>query len=221
MSDKQVAIILSGCGFLDGSEIYEATLIMLALDQMGVDYLCMAHGNVPQKQVINHRTEKEMPDETRDVMVESARLARGRILDVVVAIPEEYDGLIFPGGFGVAKNLSDFASAGSKMWIDPMIAGFAKSIRFMERPIGMTCIAPVMAPLLFGEGVECTIGNNPEVAAAIEEMGGKHIPCPVDDCHVDRQRKIVSTPAYMYGDARISEVAKGINRMVEEVVKML
>lgn len=217
MAEKKIAVILAGCGVYDGSEIYEGTLTMLALDQAGVKYQCMAP-NIDQMHVINHLTGEES-GETRNVLVEAARLARGEIIDLGEANPSDYDALIMPGGFGAAKNLSTFAVDGSNMKINEQVKNFVQAIHEQGKPVGLICIAPTMVPLLFGEGTECTIGNNEEVAAAIETMGGKHITCPVDSCHVDGNKKVVTTPAYMLA-GRISEAAAGINQLVNKVLEL-
>lgn len=218
MSDKKVAVVLAGCGVYDGSEIYESTLVMLALDQAGVSYQCMAP-NIEQMHVINHLTGEEMP-ESRNVLVEAARLARGEVIDLAEAKPEDYAGIIFPGGFGVAKNLSNFAVAGAEMMLDPVVAQFARAVHDKNKVIGLVCIAPTMAPLLFGEGTKCTIGNDADTAAAINAMGGTHQECTVDACVIDEAKNIVTTPAYMLA-GRISEAAAGINQLVAAVIKRL
>jgi enhancing lycopene biosynthesis protein 2 len=216
---QTVAVILSGCGVYDGAEIYESTLVLLALDQANVPYQCMAP-NINQMHVINHLTGQPMPGEQRNVLVEAARLARGNILDLAQANPDDYAALILPGGFGVAKNLSSFATAGNEMTINPEVQRFAQAIHAAGKPVGLICIAPTLAPRLFGEGTECTIGHDPDVAAAIESMGGKHLTCPVEACHIDSHKKVITTPAYMLA-GRISEAAAGISRLVAEVLKMM
>lgn len=217
-SSKTMAVVLSGCGVYDGAEIYETTLVLLALDQAGIHYQCMAP-DVDQMHVINHLTGEPVAGETRNVLVEAARLARGEILDLAEANPADYAGAIFPGGFGAAKNLSTFATDGSSMTILPQVTDFVRTLHQAGKPVGLVCIAPTMAPLLFGEGTECTIGDNPDVAAAINAMGGQHITCPVQACHVDEARKVVTTPAYMSAQ-RISEAAEGIQKLVKEVLRL-
>lgn len=217
MAAKKVAVILAGCGVYDGSEIYESTITLLSLDQAGVEYQCMAP-NVDQMHVINHLTGEES-GETRNVLVEAARLARGNIIDLAEANAADYDALIIPGGFGAAKNLSTFAVDGSNMSINADVAAFTKAIHEQGKPVGLICIAPAMTPLLFGEGTECTIGNDADTAAAIEAMGGKHQNCAVESFHVDEAKKVVTTPAYMLA-GRISEAAAGISKLVTKVLEM-
>ncbi|KAA0876197.1 isoprenoid biosynthesis glyoxalase ElbB [Nitrincola tapanii] len=218
MQNKKVAVILSGCGVFDGAEIYESTLVLLALDQAQVEYECLAP-NIDQMHVINHLTGEEMP-EKRNVLIEAARLARGQIKDLAEANPAEYSALIFPGGFGAAKNLSNFATQGADLSIQPDVLNFTQAIHQAGKPIGLICIAPAMAPKLIGPGTQCTIGTDAGVAQAIEQMGGQHVACEVGSFHIDEARKVVSTPAYMLA-GRISEAAEGIQKLVQAVIKMM
>ena len=214
----KIAVLLAGSGVFDGSEIYETTLTLLALDRADVRYQCMAP-NITQAQVINHITGEVMPGEKRNVLIEAARLARGEIIDLKVANAVDFDALIVPGGFGVAKNLCDFAFKGADMQINTEVRDFIREVHRAGKPVGLICIAPTMAAQLFGEGVTCTIGSNEEVAAAIESMGGKHVQCAVDECVVDEERKVVTTPAYMEA-GRIREAAAGIEKLVEKILSM-
>ena len=214
---KKVAVILSGCGFKDGGEIYEATLTLLALDEADAVVQCFAP-DMPQLHVVNHLTGEEMP-ESRNVLVEAARLARGHIRPVTEARVADFDALIIPGGFGAAKNLCNFAVKGSDMTVQPDVLAFAKGMNAAGKPVGLVCIAPAMAPAIGGVGTQYTIGNDAGTAAAINVMGGKHVECAVDECVVDRERKIVTTPAYMY-PARIREARAGIRKLVAAVLAM-
>jgi enhancing lycopene biosynthesis protein 2 len=214
---KNVAVVLGGCGVYDGAEIHEAVLTLLALEQHGAKYQCLAP-NINQMHVINHLTGAVAP-ETRNVLVEAARIARGEIKDVAEANAADYDALLVPGGFGAAKNLSDFAVKGADMSVQKDFLNFAQAMHRAGKPIGLICIAPAMAARIFGEGVECTIGNDAGTAAAIEAMGGKHILCPVNKAHVDKARKLVTTPAYMLAGS-ITEVAKSIDACVKEVLAL-
>lgn len=215
---KKVAVILSGCGVFDGSEIYESVLTLLRIEQNNAQYQCMAP-NIEQMHVINHLKGEAASGESRNVLVEAARLARGAIIDLAEANPDDYDALIIPGGFGAAKNLSDFAVNGANCSVNETVASFTRAIHAAGKPVGLICIAPAMTPLLFGEGTLCTIGTDAGTAAAIEAMGGKHQNCPVDSAVVDKEKKVVTTPAYMLAGS-ISEAASGINKLVDEVIAM-
>lgn len=214
---KRVAVILSGCGYLDGSEIYEATLTLLALDQAGAAVQCFAP-DMAQLHVVNHLT-GEPTGENRNVLVEAARIARGKITDVKTARAADFDALIIPGGFGAAKNLCDFALKGSDLTVNPDVLAFARTVHEAGKPVGLVCIAPAMAPTIAGVGTKYTIGNDAGTASAINATGGVHVDCAVTDCVVDAQKKIVTTPAYMY-PARISEAAIGISKLVKEVLAL-
>lgn len=215
---KKVAVILSGCGVFDGSEIYEGVLSLLRLDQLGAEVTCFAP-DIDQMHVINHATGEEAKGETRNVLIESARLARGKITSLSEAKAENFDALVVPGGFGAAKNLSDFAVKGAQLTVNDEFLTFAQAMHQAGKPVGMMCIAPTMAASVFGKGVECTIGTDPDTAGAIEAMGGVHKSCDVADVFVDEKRKLVTTPAYMLA-GRISETAAGINKLIEKVMEM-
>lgn len=215
---KKVAVMLSGCGFRDGSEIHEATLTLLALDEAGAEAHCLAP-DIPQVRVVNHLT-MEPVAEHRRVLVEAARIARGKVLDVARARPADYAALIFPGGAGAASNLCNFYDIDADMAVHPDVLHFARAIHRAGKPVGLICISPGMAPAIAGPGVRYTFGNAPEAEARVDAMGGQHVRCPVSDCVVDTERRIVSTPAYMYGNARIGEVASGIRRLVSAVLEL-
>lgn len=215
---KKVALILSGSGVYDGSEIHEAVVTLLALDRAGAEVQCLAP-DIAQMHVVNHLTGKVAEGESRRVLVEAARIARGAVKDVRDASPAEYDALIMPGGFGAAKNLCDFAVKGAEATVNAEVLAFAQAMHAAQKPIGLMCIAPAMAAAIFGDGVECTIGSDAETAAAIETMGATHINAEVDQIVVDSKRKLVTTPAYMLA-TRISEAAAGIEKLVSEVLKL-
>ncbi|PWC13057.1 isoprenoid biosynthesis glyoxalase ElbB [Brenneria corticis] len=215
---KRVGVVLSGCGVYDGSEIHEAVLTLLALDRAGAQAVCFAPDK-PQFHVVNHLT-GDVTNENRNVLAESARIARGKIQPLSEADAQQLDALIVPGGFGSAKNLSDFATQGSACRIDENLKLLTQAIYKQNKPIGFICISPALLPKLLGEAVRITIGNDIDVAETIEEMGGIHVVCPVDDIVVDAERKIITTPAYMLAGS-ISEAAKGIDKLVERVLDFI
>jgi enhancing lycopene biosynthesis protein 2 len=215
----KVAVVLSGCGVFDGSEIHESVLTMLALSCAGVSYQCMAP-NVQQAHVINHLTGQVAANESRNVLVEAARIARGEIIDIANADSHDYAAVFFPGGFGAAKNLSDFAFKGSSCQIQPDVLRFAKAMAAAKKPACYICIAPAMIPLIYGAGAQLTIGNDQSTAQTIELMGGEHMDCPVQEFVVDKERKLVTTPAYMLAK-NIAEAAAGIEAAVEATLHLL
>ncbi len=215
---KNVAVILSGCGVFDGTEIHESVFTLLELEKNGANYQCFAP-DIAQAQVVNHLTGEVAEGECRNVLVESARIVRGNVKDVRQAKPEDFDALIFPGGFGAAKNLSDFADNGADCTVNKDVLSFAKAMANSDKPIGFICISPVMIPLVYGSGVKGTIGNDLETAKAIEAMGGVHIECPVTEFVIDEARKVVSTPAYMLA-GNMLEAYSGIQKLVAKVLEL-
>ena len=204
---SKIGIVLSGCGVNDGSEIHESVITMLELDKAGAEMIVMAP-NIDQLHVINHATGEEM-DDSRNVLIESARISRGKIEDIAGITSKDLDALIFPGGFGVAKNLSDYAMAGVECSVNPDVLRLSREVHNDGKPIGVICIAPtIMAKILAGE-TELTIGFDEQIASDIDAMGAKHMLCPVDEIIVDKEKKIVSTPAYMEANS-MKEVAYGI-----------
>jgi enhancing lycopene biosynthesis protein 2 len=216
---KTVAVILSGCGVFDGSEIHESVLTLLALDKAGAKAICTAP-DIPQYHVINHLTQQPVPGETRNVLVESARIARGKITPLAQLDVASVDAVILPGGFGAAKNLCTFALAGKDFTVHEQVANVLRKAHQLGKPIGLVCIAPAIAARLFGpEKVEFTIGTDAGTAQALEASGAVHVNCNVFNAVVDRQRKIVTTPAYMLA-TRISEAEAGITKLVQAVLEM-
>ena len=214
----KVAVVLAGSGVYDGAEINEAVLTLLCLEQAGVEYQCMAP-DVEQMHVVNHLTGEPAEGESRNVLVEAARIARGNIIDIASANADDYEALVVPGGFGAAKNLSSFATEGADMTVQADFLAFAQAIHRADKPIGLICIAPVMAAAICGEGVQCTIGNDAETADTIGAMGGVHLQCPVEEARVDTDRKLVTTPAYMLA-ACVNDAYKGIRQCVEQVLAL-
>jgi len=216
---KNVAVILSGCGVFDGAEIHESVLVLLALDRANARITCAAP-DIPQHHVINHLTQQPAPGETRNVLVESARIARGQILPLSQLKVNEIDAIILPGGFGAVKNLCDFALKGDGFGVHPEVAKVLLAAHRAGKPLGFACIAPALAAQLFGgEKIEFTIGTDAATAASLQKCGGKHVACTVHNVVVDHRLKIVTTPAYMLA-SRITEAEAGINKMVQAVLAM-
>ncbi|RLQ20976.1 isoprenoid biosynthesis protein ElbB [Seongchinamella sediminis] len=214
----EVAVILAGCGVYDGAEVNEAVLSLLCLEQQGASYQCFAPDR-EQLHVINHLTGEPVEGESRNVLVEAARIARGEIKPLAEARAADFDALLVPGGFGAAKNLCDFAVAGDGMTVQEDFLQLARDFHQAGKPIGLICIAPVMAAAICGEGTRCTVGNDPDVAAAINAMGGEHLECPVTEARVDADKKMVTTPAYMLAGS-VSEAYAGIGDCVREVLAL-
>jgi enhancing lycopene biosynthesis protein 2 len=215
----RVGVVLSGCGFKDGAEIHESVLTLLALDRAGAEIACFAP-DIPQAKVVDHLTGKTTR-ETRNVLVESARIARGAITDVKKADPDALDALILPGGFGAATNLCNFAEKGPEATVNADVAALVRAVHAAGKPIGAICIAPALIARVLGKdgAPTLTIGSDAGTAGAIEACGARHRTCPVDDFVVDQEQRIVTTPAYMLGPT-IKHVAEGIERCVEAVLEL-
>jgi len=214
----KIGVVLSGCGVMDGTEIHESVLTLLAIDRAGHEAVCMAPAS-DQAQVINHVTNK-VSKETRNVLVESARIARGKITDIAKVKAGDIDALIFPGGYGAAKNLCDFAENGPGCKAHPDVARLVQGVHAAAKPIGAICISPALIAKIFeGKGVQLTIGTDAATASALEKMGSKHKNCTVTEFAVDEKNKIVSTPAYMLATS-IKEAAEGIERLVTKVLEL-
>jgi enhancing lycopene biosynthesis protein 2 len=212
----KVGVLLSGCGVFDGAEIHEAVLTLLFLDRAGATAMCMAP-DVDQLHVVDHLT--QMPaDERRNVLAESARIARGEIQDIREIGAEDIDALIIPGGFGAVKNLSDFAVKGPDCQVHPDVRRLLVEMAQRTKPIGAICIAPAtVVRALSVQSPRVTIGSDAGTASGIAAMGGIHVDCSVTEVCVDETNNIVSTPAYMLGPA-IKDVAVGIEKLVNQVL---
>ena len=219
MGRKRIGVLLAGCGVKDGSEIHEATLTLYFLSKHGAEYICMAPDKA-QADVVDHCRE-EATGETRNVLVEAARIARGKIRDVRTVKVDEMDGIIIPGGFGAAKNLSTFAFDGPDCRADEDVSRLLRELHAARKPIGALCIAPTLLARLFGQDnhVTLTIGSDPATASALEKMGARHAVSPVDGIVTDKENRVVSTPCYMLAQ-NIGEVGDGVEKLVVELLKM-
>lgn len=210
------AVVLSGCGVFDGAEIHESTLTLLALARYGVEYDIYAP-DIDQHHVLNHITGEEM-DQKRNVLVESARIARGDISNLNNLDTAAYDGIIFPGGFGVAKNLCSYAFDGIDMNVLPKVEEIVKKAHEENIPLGGICISPVMLAKILGKGM-MTIGNCMATGEQIESLGAEFSPQDSVDICVDEENKIVTAPAYM-NDVSILEVSVGIEKLVKAMLSL-
>ena len=211
-----VCVLISGCGFLDGAEVHESVLSLLYLTKSGATYQ-VAAPHKQQMHVVNHHTGEVSAGETRMVHEEAARIARGPVLDVGDVDVSAFDALMIPGGFGAAKNLCDFAINGEQGTMDPAVAKLIQDFHQAEKPIGAVCIAPAVLALALKKGT-VTIGNDAGTAEKINKLGAQHENKDVTETVVDTENKIVTAPAYMYGDASIAQVAEGIKKTVQALV---
>ncbi len=209
------AVILSGSGVFDGAEIHEATMTLYAIAKNGGTYQVFAP-SIEQAHVINHITGEKM-QETRNVLVESARIARGKANDLSEFKADNYDALIFPGGFGVAKNLSDFAFKGPACEINSEVENAVKAMAEQNKPIGALCIAPVIIAKILDKA-EVTIGTEPQMVSAIEKMGGTHKETTHGEVIKDEKYNLYTTPCYML-DATIVDIADGAMNIVKAMME--
>lgn len=217
---KNIAVILCGSGFKDGSEIREAVGVLWALSQHAISVQCFAP-DAPQSDVVNCFTGQTVTSESRNMLVESARIARGDIHPLQKLDPKLFDAVVMPGGFGAAKNLCTFAKEGARGTVRPELQKILESMYSLKKPIGAVCIAPAIVALaLKNKGIELTVGASSEAAQEIERTGNRHQVCPPDNCHVDSVHKVVTTPAYMYDDAKLHSIFTGIQKMVEAILQI-
>jgi len=214
--NKNILLILSGCGVYDGTEIHESVCTLLHLDRHGVN-VTMAAPDVDQMHVINHATGDEM-NESRNVRVESARIARGPVEDLGQLDGSSFDAVILPGGFGAAKNLCNFAVKGEECEVNADVQRVLREANGAGKPIGFICISPAIAAKVF-PGSTVTIGTDKETASAIEKMGATHQDRPTEEICIDEANRIVSTPAYMSAQ-RLHQVYEGIGKLVDKVLSM-
>lgn len=219
----RVAVVLAGCGRADGSEIHESVSVLVHLSRAGASYRCFAP-DAPQAEVVNHATGQPSPRESRNQMIEAARISRGEIAPLSALQAGEFDALVFPGGFGAAKNLCDFASKGADCRANPDVERAIKAFHAAGKPIALCCIAPVLAARVLGTaaggpGCAVTIGTDEATAAAIATMGARNVGKSVLEAHTDAANRIVTTPAYMC-DAKPHEVFDGIGEMIAGLMKM-
>ena len=219
---KKIGVVLSGCGVYDGSEIHEAVITLLAIDRAGAEAVCMAP-NIDQMHVVNHLTGEPAPGESRNVLVEAAGIARGNIVDMAEVKAGDIDALMLPGGFGAAKNLCDFAVKGPDCSVNAEVARLVLEMVNAKKPVGAVCIAPaVLARVLGADSLahEVTIGTDAGTAEALGKMGATHVQCPVTEFVVDRNNKLVTSPAYMLAGG-IAEAATGIEKAVKALIDLI
>ncbi len=216
MSKKRIGVILAGCGVYDGAEIHEAVLTLLAIDRAGQDAV-IAAPNVMQAHVVNHLT-GQTSEESRNVLVEAARIARGKIRDLATVHAGELDAVVFPGGFGAAKNLCTFAFDGTAMSVNPDVERLIGEMRAAGKPIGLICISPALGAKLI-PGLKLTFGAACDASVAAESMGAQHVATTVEQIVIDEEHRVVTTGAYMLGPW-IADVARGIDALVGQVLRM-
>ncbi|HET6284469.1 MAG TPA: isoprenoid biosynthesis glyoxalase ElbB [Polyangia bacterium] len=219
---KRVGVVLSGCGHRDGTEISEAVLALAALDRAGAEIICAAP-DVAAAVIVNHQTgEVTAAKPKRSVLVEAARICRGKIRPLASLDIRDVDALLFPGGEGVGQNLSNWAEKGEICDVNADVARLLRASLGAHKPMGFICLAPILAARILGpvSGVRITLGPRGTTAAKHAAVMGADVrPCPVDDILVDQKSRVVSTPAYMYEDARLGQVAFAVEKLVRQLMR--
>jgi enhancing lycopene biosynthesis protein 2 len=217
---KKAAVILCGSGFKDGSEIRESVGVLWALSEQGAGVSIFAPDEA-QADVVNCLTGQTVQGESRNQLVEAARIARGAVKPITQLKAADFDFLVIPGGFGAAKNLCSFAAEGSGGKVHGEVKRVLEDFHGGGKPVGAVCIAPAVLALAFkGKGFELTLGAGGEAAAELEKLGHKHIPKAAREWHVDKANKVVSTPAYMHDNAPLHEIFTGIQGLVRELCRL-
>ncbi len=218
-SVNPIAIVLCGSGYRDGSEIGESVAVLWALSVFKTPFLCFAP-DAPQTDVVNCLTQGVMK-ESRNMLIESARIARGQIKRLETLDPKSFSGIILPGGFGAAKNLCTFAEEGAAGTVNAVLHRILNQFFDAGKPIGAICIAPVIIGLaLRRHPLELSVGRESDASRAIEKMGHRHVETRVEECHIDAPHSIVTTPAYMYDNADLGELFEGVRRLVGAVIEL-
>jgi enhancing lycopene biosynthesis protein 2 len=221
----KVGVLLSGCGVLDGSEVYEAVLTILALERAGADVAALAP-DIPQAEILNHYRGTELRTgeaggPTRSVLAESARIVRGKITSLTEVSAHDLDALIIPGGYGVVKNLCTYADDGESARVNDEAKRLIVEMVTLGKPIGALCIAPILVALSLGDrSPSLTFGTDAKTAVDLQRFGASHVATSVDEIHVDEKLKIVSTPAFMLANHAI-EAEPGINKLVSKVLELI
>lgn len=214
---KKIAVILAGCGNRDGSETHETLSVLLAIDKRNIEYQCFApEGDF---EVFNH-IEGKASGEKRHLITEASRLCRGNIKPLSTYKAVDYDALILPGGMGAAQNLSNYAFVGAEMSVNKEVETAIKDAFSANKPIGALCIAPmIVAKVLGDKNPTITLGQECQAAKDAVTLGCKHQVCSAEEVAIDRENKIVTTPAYMVA-THISQIFEGSDNLVQAICEL-
>lgn len=219
----KIGVLLSGSGVYDGSEIQEAVLTLLAIEEIEAEAICISIDK-PQHHVINHLNGEEMND-SRNMLIESARIARGNIKNINDVSPNDIDAMVIPGGFGAAKNFTSWAFNGSDGEILPEVKLLLVNLINIGKPIAALCVSPVvLAKALEGSTITptLTIGTDKEPSPyditaftdGLQKTGMQTEMKSVREINIDVKNKIISAPCYMM-EASIVDVRKNIRSAIE------
>ena len=216
---RKIAVILAGCGRFDGSEIHESVLTLLSIEQNNATWQCFSP-DLAQHHVTNHLTEEVVTSESRNMLIESARIARGNVKNITELQVEDFDALIIPGGNGIASNLFTLALDGKNYTVNDLVKKSCLDFTNANKPVGFICIAPAMIPGIYQTNIELTIGTDKATSSMLEAMGVAHFNCNVDEIHIDQNKRIVTTPAYMLAK-NIVETYSGIKKLVDAIITLV
>ncbi len=215
---KKIALLLSGCGYLDGTEVTECVSTIIKLSELGTKWTPFSISK--SYSPTSHFAPEHSPPGPLNCLEESARITRSQMTDLKEIRVKDYDALVIPGGYGVAKNFCSWALDGPSCSVDKNVKSVIEEFHSLSLPIGAWCIAPALVSRVLGQhNIQVTIGNDTETAAGIEKTGAIHVPCSVTDFVTDRENKIISTPAYML-QAQPHEVFQGISSALKELWEM-
>lgn len=218
---KKFAVILCGSGFKDGSEIRESVATLYALSKHQIEFSIYAP-NENQYHVVNCITGEEQPSQFRNQMIEAGRIARGKVEDLKKLNPDEFDGIILPGGFGSAKNLCNYAFKGIEGSVHPEVSRVLNEFYRLKKPIGAICIAPMILALNFkSKGLKLSFGKESTASDDLSFLGHTHYETKTNVAFVDRENRIVTTGAYMDDNANLFDVFEGIEALVVEMTKLI
>ncbi|GAM60838.1 sigma cross-reacting protein 27A [Vibrio ishigakensis] len=214
----KVAVVLSGSGVFDGSELHESVITMLSLEKLGIEYQTFAP-DIAQLHVVNHQTGEVSESEQRNVLAESNRVSRGNTQSLAELNQSDFDALVLVGGFGAAKNLSDFAVKGAEYDVLPEISQAINDFYGQGKWVLAMCIAPVLVAKSL-PNISLTIGTDADTIKALEPTGVNHIACSAVEHHVDEEKKVITTPAYMLA-GNLVELETGISGALSALSKKL
>jgi enhancing lycopene biosynthesis protein 2 len=225
----KIGVLLSGCGVYDGAEIQETVFALLAIEELGAEAICLSV-NKNQHHVVNHLTGEEMP-ESRNMLVEAARIARGAVHDISTFDNTQIDALVIPGGFGSAKNFTTWAFEGPNGSILPEIKELIQQCISDKKPIAALCVSPVIVGLALNQSdlqATMTLGTDKEkspyeinaFSSGLSQTGVQVEMKTIREIALDEKLKIVSAPCYMM-DASIVEIRTNIQQAMQALIQLI
>lgn len=223
---NRIALFLSGSGYLDGSEITEATSLIIALSKYGIAVDFFAP-NRNQSDVVNHNTNQES-SESRNILIESARITRGNVLPLDEFNAELYNAVVLPGGFGAVKNFTTFLQDGHNAQLHSDIKKALENAIFHKLWIVGICAAPLVIALALRdlniENSTISFGdqnNSVDFINALNHWKIKHAETKIDEHHIDYHNKLITSGAYMFHDASPYDIYICSDIIIKELSEQL